>query len=82
MCVGHSVMSNFLQPYGLLPARILLPSNSPGKNTRVGSHPLRKYLKILHRFYPKNSYLLKRQRKYDYVYTCDVLPVMEMHTIL
>ena len=37
---SHSVMSNFLQPHGLQPARLLCPWNSPGKNTRVGCHAL------------------------------------------
>ena len=32
--VSHSVMSDSLWP----PARLLCPCNSPGKNTRVGSH--------------------------------------------
>ena len=39
-CVSHSAVSNSLQPSGLWPARLLCPWNSPGKNTRVGSHPL------------------------------------------
>ena len=38
--VSCSVMSNFLQPYGLQPARLLCPCNSPGKNIGVGSHSL------------------------------------------
>ena len=38
--VSCSVMSNFLQPYGLQPARLLCPWNSPGKNIGVGSHSL------------------------------------------
>ena len=33
-----SVMSNPLQPYGLQPARLLHPQDSPGKNTGVGCH--------------------------------------------
>ena len=33
-----SVVSNSLQPYGLQPARLLCPWDSPGKNTRVGWH--------------------------------------------
>ena len=36
--VGCSVMSNTLQPYGLWPARLLCPWNSPGMNTGVGCH--------------------------------------------
>ena len=38
--VSNSLMSNSLQPYELEPARLLYPWNSPGKNTRVGSHSL------------------------------------------
>ena len=37
-CLVASVMSNSLRPYGLWPARLLCPWNSPGKNTRVGCH--------------------------------------------
>ena len=33
-----SVMSDSLLPHGLWPVRLLCPRNSPGKNTRVGSH--------------------------------------------
>ena len=33
-------MSDSLQPYGLSPARLLCPWDSPGKNTGVGSHTL------------------------------------------
>ena len=33
-----SVGSNALQPYGLYPARLLCPWDSPGKNTRVDCH--------------------------------------------
>ena len=36
---SHSVVSNFLQPYGL-PTRLLCPWNSPGNNTGVGCHSL------------------------------------------
>ena len=36
----HSVVSDTSWPYGLQPARFLCPWDSPGKNTRVGSHPL------------------------------------------
>ena len=35
---SHSVMSDSLQPHGLLPARLLPPWNSPGENTGVGCH--------------------------------------------
>ena len=33
-------MSDSLQPYGLEPARLLYPWDSPGKNTEVGCHAL------------------------------------------
>ena len=33
-----SVMSNYLQPHGLLPARLLCPKDSPDKKTGVGCH--------------------------------------------
>ena len=33
-------MSDSLRPYGLLPARLLCPWNSLGKNTGVGCHAL------------------------------------------
>ena len=32
------VVSNSSQPYGLWPARLLCPWDSPGKNTIVGCH--------------------------------------------
>ena len=35
--ISHSVVSNSLQPHGLLLARFLCPWDSPGKNTRVSS---------------------------------------------
>ena len=38
--LSHSVMFDFLQPYGLYFNRLLCPWNSPGKNTGVGSHSL------------------------------------------
>ena len=33
-------MSDALQPYGLYPARLLCPWDSPGKNIGVGCHAL------------------------------------------
>ena len=39
-CYMASVMSDSLQPYGLQPARLLCPWDSPGKNTGVGCHVL------------------------------------------
>ena len=38
--VSRSVVSNSLQPQGLLPTKLLCPWNSPGKNTGVGSYSL------------------------------------------
>ena len=35
VCVSHAVMFDSLQPHGLLPARLLCPWNSPGKDTGV-----------------------------------------------
>ena len=35
-CQVLSVVSDSLQRYGLLPARLLCPWDSPGKNTEVG----------------------------------------------
>ena len=42
MCVyvSHSVMSNSVTPSPVALARLLSPWNSPGKNTRVGTHSL------------------------------------------
>ena len=37
-CVSPSVVSEPLQPWGLQPARLLCPWDSPGKNTGVGCH--------------------------------------------
>ena len=36
--VSLSVVSDFLQPHGLQPARLLYPWDFPGKNTGVGCH--------------------------------------------
>ena len=38
VCVSGSAVSNSLWLYGLEPARLLCPWNSPGKNTGVGCH--------------------------------------------
>ena len=41
LCVLRcTIMSKSLQPYGLYPARLLCPWDSPGKNTAVGCHAL------------------------------------------
>ena len=37
-CQVASVLSNLLRPYGLYPARLFCPWDSPGKNTGVGCH--------------------------------------------
>ena len=39
-CLVASVMSDSVRSYGLQPARLLCPRNSPGKNTGVGCHAL------------------------------------------
>ena len=40
-CVhAKSLLSDSVRPYGLQPARLLYPWNSPGKNTGVGCHAL------------------------------------------
>ena len=35
--LSRSVVSNFLQPHGLEPSKLLCPWNSPGKNTGLSS---------------------------------------------
>ena len=40
LSISRSVVSDSLQPYGLWPARLLCPWNSPGKNTGVGCQSL------------------------------------------
>ena len=40
VCSVASVMSDFLQRYGLLPSRLLCPWDSPGKHTGMGCHAL------------------------------------------
>ena len=39
-CQFASIVFDSLQPYGLYPARILCPWDSPGKNTGMGCHAL------------------------------------------
>ena len=36
--ISCSVISDSLEPHGLLPTRLLRPRNFPGKNTEVGFH--------------------------------------------
>ena len=36
--LSHSVISDSLQPHGLLPTRLLCPWDFPGKNTEVACH--------------------------------------------
>ena len=38
--LSHPVLSDSLRPHGLLPARLLCPWDSPGKNTAAGCHAL------------------------------------------
>ena len=40
VCQVASVMSNYLQPHGLKPVRLLCPRDSPGKNSGVSCHAL------------------------------------------
>ena len=40
LMLSYTVMSDFLWPHGLWPARLLCPWDSPGKNTGKGSHTL------------------------------------------
>ena len=46
VCWVASVMSDSLWPYGLYPARLLWPWDSPGKNTGVGCHALQRIFPI------------------------------------
>ena len=58
-CVSRSVVSDFLQPHGLQPARVICPWNSSGMNTGVDCHSL------LQRIFPTqglNSDLLHCRR--------------------
>ena len=45
-CQVASVVSNSVRPHGLQPAKLLLPWNSPGKNTGVGCHFLLQCMKV------------------------------------
>ena len=56
-CIS-SVVPNSVQPYGLSPARLLCPWNSPGKNTGVGCHS---FLQGLFLTQGSNLYLLHWQ---------------------
>ena len=38
--LSHLVVSDSVRPYGLWPARLLWPWDSPGKNSGVGCHAL------------------------------------------
>ena len=40
LLLSHSVVFNSVRPYGLQPARLLCPLDSPGKSTGVGCHAL------------------------------------------
>ena len=52
MCKIILFVSNSVQPYGLEPARLLCPWDSPGKNTGVGCHFL------LHGIFPTQGWKL------------------------
>ena len=45
-CPVVSVVSDFVQPHGLQPTRLLCPWDSPGKNTGVGCHFLLQCMKV------------------------------------
>ena len=47
-CLVASGMPDSLQKYGLQPARVLCPWDSPGKNTGVGSHSLLQGIFLTH----------------------------------
>ena len=49
-----SLMSNYLRPHGLQPARLLCQWNSPGKNTGVGCHFLLQGSCLMHINCPLN----------------------------
>ena len=77
-CVSCSVVSHFLQPHGLQPARLLCLWDSPGKNTGAGCHfllqrifptqgsnlglPLRHWQQILYHQYHPGSPLNKPRK--------------------
>ena len=45
-CQVVSVVSDFVQPHGLQPTRLLCPWDSPGKNTGVSCHSLLQRMKV------------------------------------
>ena len=62
--VNPLVVSNFLQPHGLQPTRLLCPWDFPGKNTGVGSHS------ILQKIFPTqglNLSLLHRRQMLNHL---------------
>ena len=48
-CYVSSIVSDSLRPYGLQPARLLCPWDSPGKNAEEGCHAL---LQVSHHYLP------------------------------
>jgi len=60
-CWVISVMSDSLRPYGLWPARLLCPLDSPGKNTGMGCHALLQKIFPTHRLNPCLLHLLHWQ---------------------
>ena len=56
--VSRSVMSDSLRPFGLQPARLLCPWDSPGKNTGVGCHALLQGIFPTQGWYPRLFCLL------------------------
>ena len=56
-----SVMSDYLQPYGLQPARLLCSWDSPGKDTGVSCHALLQGIFLTHGLNPSFLCLLHWQ---------------------
>ena len=63
-CYTAPVMSDSLQPYGLQPARLLCPWDSPGKNTGVGCCALLQDIFLIQGSNPHLLHLLHWQAGY------------------
>ena len=64
-CSVTSVVSHSLHPYGLQPARLFCPQDSPGKNTGGGYHFLLQGMFLIQRLNPHTSF---QQRVFRYVF--------------
>ena len=60
-CLLASVMSDSLRPYGLGPATLLCPWDSPGKNTGVECHALLQGIFLTQGLNPHLLHLLQWQ---------------------